>query len=40
MTYGEMDYTTISLSKETRNKLALLGAKDDSFEDILKRLLK
>lgn len=32
--------TTIQLSKTTRDRLASLGSKDDSFEDIIKRLIK
>ncbi len=32
--------TTMSLSKETKDKIALLGAKGDSFEQILLRLLE
>jgi len=31
--------TTITVSKTTRAKLASLGGKDDSFDDILRRLL-
>lgn len=31
--------TTIQLSKETKNKLADLGTKQDTFEDIIKRLI-
>lgn len=32
--------TTITISKETRDKLASLGTKDASFEDIIIELLK
>jgi predicted CopG family antitoxin len=31
--------TTISVSREIRDKLAELGKKDDSFDDILVRIL-
>ncbi len=31
--------TTIQVTTETRDRLAKLGNKDDSFEDIIKRLL-
>lgn len=31
--------TTIKLDRETRNRLAALGNKDDSFDDIVRRLL-
>ena len=31
--------TTIRVTIDTRNRLAKLGSKDDSFEDILKKLL-
>jgi predicted CopG family antitoxin len=30
--------TTIMISLETRNKLASIGGKDDTFEDIVLRL--
>lgn len=32
--------TCIQLSKETRNKLAEFGKKDDTFEDIVTNLMK
>ena len=32
--------TTIKLDKKTRDKLALLGSKDDTFEDIILMLLE
>lgn len=32
--------TTIVLSKSTRDELASLGGKDDSFEDIVKKLIR
>ena len=32
--------TTIQLSKTTRDALAELGGKDDSFEDILIKLIR
>lgn len=32
--------TTIQLSKKTRDALASLGSKDESFEDIIKKLIK
>jgi len=31
--------TTIRVTFDTRNRLAKLGSKDDSFDDILKKLL-
>ena len=34
-----MSRTTISVSRETRDRLAELGKKDDSFSDIIVRLL-
>jgi hypothetical protein len=34
------DKTTLVVSKELRDELAKLGTKDDSFEDILWRLIK
>lgn len=33
------DTTTIVISRKLRNELAKLGKKDDSFEDIIRRLL-
>ena len=30
-----MEYTTIRISKETRNKLKLLGTKDETYNDII-----
>ena len=32
--------TTISISKETRDRLATIGTKDSKFDDIIKNLLK
>ncbi len=32
--------TTIQISPETRDKLKALGAKGDSYDDIIQRLLK
>ena len=32
--------TTITLSKETRNKLATLGKKDQTFDQIISKLLE
>jgi hypothetical protein len=32
--------TTIRLSQETKNKLEKLGAKGDTYDDIVKRLLE
>ena len=34
------DVTTIKLERSTRNKLASLGTKDSSFDDIVKNLLE
>lgn len=34
------DMSTIKLSKTTKKKLANLGSKEDSYEDIIIRLLK
>ena len=34
------DKTTIRVAKSTRNKLALLGDKGESFDEILVRILK
>ena len=31
--------TTIVITRETRDRLAKFGSKDDTFEDIIKRLL-
>ena len=36
---AENEPTTIRLSMETKNRLDKLGAKGDSYEDIVKRLL-
>ena len=33
-----MDITTIQLSKETKDKIASLGAKGESYDEILKRI--
>lgn len=33
------EITAIQLSKDTKNKLAQLGTKQDTFEDIIKRLI-
>lgn len=35
-----MEKTTIMISKKLRDKIAELGSKDDTFEDILERLVK
>ena len=32
--------TTIQISKELRDELAKHGSKDDTFEDIIRKLLK
>jgi len=32
--------TTISISKETRDRLAIIGTKDSTFDDIIKNLIK
>ena len=32
--------TTITISKETRDRLATIGAKDSTFDDIIKNLIK
>jgi len=32
--------TTIAIERETRDKLAALGKKDQNFEEIIKELLK
>lgn len=31
--------TTLKVSKETRNALAAIGSKDDTFDEIIKRLV-
>ena len=33
-------HTTIAIKKETRDNLAKIGSKDQSFDDILQTLLK
>ncbi len=33
-----MDITTIQLSKETKDKIASLGAKGESYDEIIKRI--
>jgi hypothetical protein len=38
--YCDKGITTIEISRELRNWLATQGTKDDTFEDILRRLLK
>ena len=35
-----MAMTTITISKETRDRLAIIGTKDSIFDDIIKNLLK
>ena len=35
----QIDGTTIRVTIETRDRLAKLGAKNDSYDDIVKRLL-
>lgn len=37
---GQEDATTIQLSKETRNKLKELGKKGETYDEIVRRLLK
>jgi hypothetical protein len=37
---GNMSDTTLRCSIETRDRIAGLGGKDDTFEDILKQLVK
>lgn len=34
-----MQETTIRLTKQTRDKLASLGSKDETFDDIVNRLM-
>lgn len=34
-----MEKTTIVVEKKTRDRLAKLGSKDESFNDIIKKLL-
>jgi len=34
-----MKFTTIAISKTTRNAIASIGSKDQSFEEILQKLL-
>ena len=34
-----MTMTSISIKKETRNQLALLGTKDSTFDEIIRKLL-
>ena len=35
-----MSTTTIAITAETRTELANLGKKDDTFDDIIQKLLK
>ena len=34
------EITTIKITKQTRNRLAKLGNKDETFEQIIKKLLE
>jgi hypothetical protein len=34
------DITTVKLSKKTRDKLAELGSKNETYEDIIERLIE
>jgi hypothetical protein len=34
------DTTTVKITKDLRDQLAALGSKDDTFETIIRRLLK
>jgi hypothetical protein len=34
------DTTTVKITKDLRDRLAKLGAKDDTFETIIRRLLE
>lgn len=34
------EITTVKLSKKTRNKLAELGSKKETYEDIIERLIE
>jgi len=38
--YDCMQYTTIALTKSTRDAVAAIGSKDQSFEEILQELIK
>lgn len=37
---SKKDTTTLVVSREVRNDLAALGSKDNSFDTILRRLIK
>jgi predicted CopG family antitoxin len=37
---AKSDLTTIQISKETREKLAEMGKKGDTYDEIIQRLLK
>jgi len=38
--YNNMNRTSISLQKETRDKLANIGRKDQTFDQIISNLIK